>query len=309
MSSPNAKAATSAKRRADTEQSRRAQKAAKTTSDSDSEPEQYVSVPSHVDVSSELGLTWIRTLKSVGKAYEINGDGNCGYSACQRGLEEYGDIDEGIAIGDFRHGLFEFATEEYEMFCGASPRYFADGGLYQFRNDGLGVMEPNGEAVKAYIIDRPPRKIKGRRELGNAPRARAQRFAERIRSVWEKDVVGNFSRGCLGPHYFDSTLSACILARKYKRSLVLYQKGANRSMTIAHYDVARDCVVSYLARGSWYTPPAGSVCIIHDGGVHYEYLRVSLFVYSFFAYDHKLCSHVIAHPASHPVRIFTFYYS
>ena len=222
MSSPNAKAATSAKRRGSAPpQSRRMQKSAKTTSDS--EPEQDVVVPPHVDVSLELGLTWIRTLQSVGKAYDIEGDGNCGYYASQRGLEEYGDIEKGTAIGEFRHGLFSFATDHYTMFCGASPRYFCDGGLAFNRNDGLGVTSPDGEAAFAYVIDRPPRKIKGRRGLGNSPRARAQRFAERIRSVWEKDVI--FSSGCLSRHYFDSTLSPCILARKYKRSFVLYQKG------------------------------------------------------------------------------------
>uniref|UniRef100_A0A7S0AZD7 Uncharacterized protein n=1 Tax=Minutocellus polymorphus TaxID=265543 RepID=A0A7S0AZD7_9STRA len=128
MSSPNAKAATLAKRPATTELSRRMQKAAKKPSDSP-EPESDVVVPSRVGVCLELGLTWIRTLRSIGKACEIDGDGNCGCSASQRGLEEHGDIEKDTAIGEFRRGLFRFATGHYEMFCGESPRYFGDGGL------------------------------------------------------------------------------------------------------------------------------------------------------------------------------------
>lgn len=163
-------------------------------------------------------------------------------------------------------------------------------------------MGPDGDPVRSYIIDFSPRTLASeRKELSSRQRFRARRFVERLRPIWEDNV--DFSLGCGKEHYFDNSFSPCVLARKYKRSFVVYQKGHEKITSIAYYNMKNDCVVFYIARGSWYTPPVGSVAIIHDGSIHYDFLKVSLFALSSLL---NFYSHIIAYFLS---AFVTFYLS
>jgi len=116
-------------------------------------------------------------------------------------------------------------------------------------------------------------KKKGRALFSSSrSRSRAARFEERIKPVWQADV--NFEDGCRRFHYFDTNLSLCILALKYQRTFVSYQTGTDKIMAIACYQSTSGFVTLYLSRGEWFSPPAGSVCVIHDGVNHYEYLEL-----------------------------------
>ena len=93
--------------------------------------------------------------------------------------------------------------------------------------------------------------------------------------IWKEGVVDlDFERGCGREFYFDIQVVPCILALKYQRTFVVYQRGARQAMSIAEYMNKEGGSVSYyLHDGEWRSPPEGSVCIVHDGAIHYEYLE------------------------------------
>ena len=107
----------------------------------------------------------------------------------------------------------------------------------------------------------------------NRSRSRLERFKARVELIWEDDV--DFRGGCTRRHYFDIHVVLCILALKYQRTFVVYQRGKGKSMSIAQYLNEKGGSVSYyMYRGEWRSPPEGSVCIVHDGKMHYEYLQL-----------------------------------
>lgn len=223
----------------------------------------------------------IRTLAEIGKRIPIPGDGNCGFAACLRGLGE------STSTTEFRRGLYKFAVANYLMFCG-NPRYnTANGESARNHCDPLRVFDAAGDSVAQYRIDFKSNLTSNRIEdlmeqygkprpwfSSNRSRMRLERFQHRIKMIW-KDGDDNldFERGCSSEFYFDIHVVLCILALKYQRTFVVYQRGGHQAMSIAEYLIKNGGSVSYyLYDGEWRSPPKGSVCITHDGGVHYDYL-------------------------------------
>lgn len=83
--------------------------------DSEAKPD-YVSIQ-----ISNLGLSHVSDLDIIGRRHQVPGDGNCGYHAILKGLEEAGVIKHG-AYGDdiigFRKLLFDFAESQLVGLCG-----------------------------------------------------------------------------------------------------------------------------------------------------------------------------------------------
>lgn len=236
-----------------------------------------------VDVPKKLGLTSIRLLNAIGTRQPIPGDGNCGYTATQRGAEDCSLIESGMTITEFRRGLYEFATLNYKQFCG-STRYASSGEVAYDHKDELRVIDATGDSVADFRIDYKEGQMKRLAKeqekhikwfSGNRAGMRKARFAERIQSVWKAGM--DFEDGCGEFHYFDANKCLCILALKYKHTFVSYQTGPNKAMAIAEYQSSTGFVTLHLIRGSWFSPPAGSICIIHNGTNHYEYLKVCTF--------------------------------
>ena len=234
-----------------------------------------------VDVPTKLGLTSIRLLNAVGTRVSIPGDGNCGYTATQRGAEYCSLIEAGMPITEFRRGLYDFATSNYRQFCG-NTRYAGSSGEVAYNHkDALRVIDASGDSVADFRIDYNDGQMKRKATeqkkdikffSGNRVSMRKDRFAERIQSVWKAGM--NFEDGCGQSYYFDTNKCLCILALKYKHTFVSYQTGSNKAMAIAEYQSSTGIVTLHLIRGSWYSPPVGSICIIHNGTNHYEYLEV-----------------------------------
>lgn len=236
-----------------------------------------------VDVPKKLGLSPIRMLNIIGTRQPIPGDGNCGYTATKRGAEDCALIEPGMPITEFRRGLYDFATSNYKKFCGNS-RYTSSGEMAYDHKHELRVIDATGDSVADFRIDyKEGRKKELAKEKkkdmiwfsSHRASMRKARFEERIESVWKADV--DFEDGCGISHYFDTNKCLCILALKYKHTFLSYQTGRNKSMAIAEYQSSTGFVTLHLIRGSWYSPPAGSTCIVHNGTNHYEYLKVRAF--------------------------------
>ena len=146
-----------------------------------------------------------------------------------------------------------------------------------------------GDSVAQYRIDYKANLTSNRMEMlmeeygkprpwfsSNRSKARLERFKDRIKMIWKEGVKDlNFEGGCSSEFYFDIHIVLCILALKYQRTFVVYQRGEAKAMSVAQYLSEKGGSVSYhLHHGEWRSPPEGSVCIVHDGRIHYDYLEV-----------------------------------
>ena len=224
----------------------------------------------------------VRTLAEIGTRIPIPGDGNCGFAACRRGLGE------SMSITEFRRTLYFFAVANYLMFCGA-PRYNTHTGELAWNHrDPLRVFAAD-DSVAQYRIDHKTNLNSNRIEMlmkeygkpkswfsSNRAKSRLERFKDRIKMIWKEGIDDlDFEGGCESEFYFDIHIVLCILAMKYKRTFVVYQRGEAKAMSVAQY-LSKDGgkVSYYLHHGEWRSPPEGSVCIVHDGRIHYEYLQL-----------------------------------
>ena len=227
----------------------------------------------------EEELSKIRTLAEIGKRIPIRADGNCGFAACRRGLGE-----ESLSMNEFRKGLYDYAVDHHLEFCGG-PRFHTTTGELSFNHcDPLRVFSGE-DSVADYRVDYKPNRIETLAKKSEKPRSwfssnrskmRLERFKVRIGMIWKEGIDDlDLEDGCSSEFYFDTNVVLCIMALKYQRTFVVYQRGGDKSMSIAKYLNEKGGSVSYIChRGEWRSPPEGSVCIVHDGRIHYEHLQL-----------------------------------
>ena len=227
----------------------------------------------------EEELSKIRTLAEIGKRIPIRADGNCGFAACRRGLGE-----ESLSMNEFLKGLYDYAVDHHLEFCGG-PRFHTTTGELSFNHcDPLRVFSGE-DSVADYRVDYKPNRIETLAKKSEKPRSwfssnrskmRLERFKVRIGMIWKEGIDDlDLEDGCSSEFYFDTNVVLCIMALKYQRTFVVYQRGEDKAMSVAKYLSENGGSVSYhLHLGEWRSPPKDSVCIVHDGRIHYEYLQL-----------------------------------
>mmetsp|Transcript_22636 Transcript_22636/g.49147 ORF Transcript_22636/g.49147 Transcript_22636/m.49147 type:complete len:209 (-) Transcript_22636:267-893(-) len=156
-------------------------------------------------------------------------------------------------VTDFRKLVHDFASSSFIDFCGGSSN-----------NEGLKVTAPDG----GHVYEFSKYKKKGE---NNTDDERRKRFDDEILSMIWVQRQTPFDRGCGRKYHCKDLIIMTILAMRFRRSFVCCRVGKEPRTHFCHYSNGK--VVVYQKEGEWYSPPPGSVCIVHNGGNHYDYLR------------------------------------
>ena len=191
-------------------------------------------------------------------------------------------------MNEFRKGLYDYAVHNHLKFCGRPRFHTTTGEVAWNHRDPLRVFSGK-DSVADYRVDYKADLNSNRIEMlmkeygkprswfsSNRSKMRLERFKARIGMIWKEGIDDlDLNGGCSSEFYFDTNIVLCIMALKYQRTFVVYQRGEDKSMSIAQYLNEKGGSVSYICyQGEWRSPPEGSVCIVHDGRIHYEYLQL-----------------------------------
>ena len=91
-----------------------------------------------------------------------------------------------------------------------------------------------------------------------------------LSKVWQEGST--FENGASMCHWFDSHPLLGVMALLFQQSFVTYNQEL-KNTAIYFYDRHLDKVL-FCAQDGYYSPPAGSVCIVFNGSNHYEYLEL-----------------------------------
>ena len=194
----------------------------------------------------------LKELTLFGDTIHVPSDGNCGYWAIMRALEDNGSMGK-TSVRDFRESIATFGCENESSFCGLQPLYLNSAG------EPVVIFNPNIREKMGEVKD-----------VGYFQR-------EIINKIYQADIA--YDGGVLSrvDQWMNVSRVFPLISMMYKVSLASFGGNASpgkRNTLIFEFDSATGNVVVHEYFGEyWVEPPHGTLCITGDDSMHFEYIR------------------------------------